>query len=135
MRHANLHGFADLVLYPIHEETARRMTKDPVSALYKRRERLEEWIEDSGHEGEVILENWETRRKKYTPIDLALRHLTELYKGPHFLYLTPETANLFASYASFDDWISNIRMVVSADDQPLHPKLEKHRSRWDFAVQ
>lgn len=35
--------FMKLVLYPLHEETVRRMTKEPVKAWYKRDDRLHEW--------------------------------------------------------------------------------------------
>lgn len=40
--------FTKLVLYPLHEETVRRMTKEPVSAYYKREDRLHEWKREQG---------------------------------------------------------------------------------------
>lgn len=108
----NTRSFTQLVLYPIHEETMRRMSKNPVSPYYKREKRLQEWLKE--HEREAIsLDGWEGKRKKYTPIDSALRHLTETLPSPHFMYVTPEMANLFASFSSFEDWIVKIRLLLS----------------------
>ena len=41
-------SFAKLVLYPLHEETVKRMFKEPVSPYYKREKQLQEWIEEHG---------------------------------------------------------------------------------------
>lgn len=124
--------FTKLVLYPLHEETVRRMSKDPVQAFYKREDRLHDWKREQG-KSFITVENWEGKRKKYTPLDSALRHLTEIYPGPHFLYLTPETANQFAAYTSFETWIVQIRLLLSEAPAHLHPRLEKFRHRWDVA--
>ena len=105
-------AFAKLVLYPLHEETVRRMTKEPVSPFYRRDDRLHEWKRERGHQ-KVAIDSLEGKRKKYTPIDSALRHLTEAYASPHFLYVTPETANLFASFSSFETWIVKIRLLLT----------------------
>jgi DNA segregation ATPase FtsK/SpoIIIE-like protein len=118
-------SFAKFVLYPIHEETMRRMSKSPVSAYYKREKRLYEW-----KQGQVAIDGWEGKRKKYTPLDSALRHLTETLPAPHFLYLTPEMANLLASFSSFEEWIVKMRLVLSSEPTVLHPRLEKFRNRW-----
>ncbi|GGG14259.1 hypothetical protein [Paenibacillus abyssi] len=125
-------SFAKLVLYPLHEQTVKRMSKEPVSSFYKREDRLHEWKRDRGRSIAVI-ESWEGKRKKYTPMDYALRHLTEKYSGPHFLYVTPETANQFASYTSFKEWIVKIRLILSSEPRLLHPLLEKYRHRWQVA--
>lgn len=124
--------FSRLVLYPLHEETVRRMTHDPVSSYYKREDRLHDWKRERGSSS-ITVENLEGKRKKYTPIDSALRHLTERYPSPHFLYLTPENANLFASYSSFEEWIKKLRLLMSHDPGTLHPHLEKFRHRWSVA--
>ena len=76
-------AFAKLVLYPLHEETVRRMTKELVSPFYKRDDRLHEWKRERGHQ-KVAIDSLEGKRKKYTPIDSALRHLTEAYASPPF---------------------------------------------------
>ncbi|NGM80877.1 hypothetical protein G5B47_00470 [Paenibacillus sp. 7124] len=125
-------NFGKLVLYPLHEETVRRMSKEPVSSYYKREDRLHDWKREQGASF-ITVENWEGKRKKYTPIDAALRHLTERYSGPHFLYLTPETADLFASFSSFEEWIKNLRLLLSEKPQALHPRLEKFSHRWSVA--
>ncbi|QMV44087.1 hypothetical protein [Cohnella cholangitidis] len=127
---ADSRSFKKLVLYPIHEETMRRMSKDPISAYYKREKRLNEWARDREND-KVSIDGWEGKRKKYTPIDAALRHLTETLPAPHFLYVTPETANLFSSFSSFEEWIVKIRLVLSAEPDRLHPRLEKYGHRWD----
>ncbi len=123
-------SFMKFVLYPLHEETVRRMTKEPVSPFYKRDDRLHEWKRERGHQ-KVAIDSLEGKRKKYTPIDSALRHLTEAYASPHFLYVTPETANLFASFSSFETWIVKIRLLLTQEPRVLHPRLEQYRHRWD----
>ncbi|MDT3424802.1 hypothetical protein J2Z22_000314 [Paenibacillus forsythiae] len=125
-------SFSKLVLYPLHEETVRRMSRQPVSSYYKREDRLHEWKREQGASG-ITVENLEGKRKKYTPIDSALRHLTERYPAPHFLYLTPETANLFASFSSFEEWIKKLRLLLTEAPQSPHPRLDKFRHRWSVA--
>ncbi|BBI32964.1 hypothetical protein [Cohnella abietis] len=125
-------SFTKLVLYPIHEETMRRMSKKAaVSPYYKREKRLYEWLLERGNKITTI-DGWEGKRKKYTPIDSALRHLTETLAAPHFIFVTPETANLFASFASFEEWIVKIRLILIAEPHIIHPKLEQYRHRWDI---
>ncbi|MBW4080821.1 hypothetical protein [Paenibacillus sp. S150] len=125
-------NFTKLVLYPLHEETVRRMSKEPVQAFYKREDRLHEWKRAQGRSF-VTVESLEGKRKRYTPLDSALRHISEVYPSPYFLYLTPETANQFASYASFEEWIVKLRLILSAPPASVHPRLEKFRHRWDVA--
>lgn len=125
------YAFDKLVLYPLHEETVRRMLKEPVSAFHKREKRLFEWKHDRGY-SKVVIEGWEGKRKKYTPMDSALRLLSEKYKAPYFLYITPEKANLFASFSSFEEWIVKIRLLLTAEPGDLHPKLEKYQHRWSY---
>ncbi|QJD87944.1 hypothetical protein [Cohnella herbarum] len=124
-------SFAKFVLYPIHEETAKRMSKEPVSPYYKREKLLREWEPERGRIA-IAIDGWEGKRKKYTPIDSALRHLTETLPAPHFLLVTPQTANQFASFASFEEWIVKIRLLMSSEPSRLHPRLEQNRHRWDL---
>jgi len=124
--------FTKLVLYPLHEETVRRMTKEPVLPYYKREDRLHEWKRNQGSSF-ITVENLEGKRKKYTPLDSALRHIADVYPSPHFLYLTPEMANLFASFSSFEEWIVKLRLLLSASPAHLYPRLKKYRHRWDVA--
>ncbi|WP_308637485.1 hypothetical protein [Paenibacillus silvisoli] len=131
--------FAKLVLYPLHEETIRRMTKEAVLPYYKRLDRLHDWKRAVESERvlnvglTITVEGLEGKRKKYTPIDAALRHLADSYPSPYFLYLAPDMANLFASYSSFEEWIVKLRLVLSSPPAALHPKLERYRHRWDVA--
>ena len=81
----------------------------------------------------VTIEGWEGKRKKYTPIEAALRHMTEKYPAPHFVYLSPEMANQFASFSSFEEWIVKVRLLLSASPGQLHPRLEKYRHRWNVS--
>ncbi|QYR19168.1 hypothetical protein KZ483_14480 [Paenibacillus sp. sptzw28] len=122
-------SFAKLVLYPLHEETVRRMTKEPVTANYKREDRLHKWKRERVR-SDIVIEGFEGKRKRYTPIDSALRYLTEKYKSPYFLYMTPQTANMFASYSSFEEWIVKLRLLLFAEPREVHPRLEKYRHRW-----
>ncbi|WNS45487.1 hypothetical protein [Paenibacillus sp. MMS20-IR301] len=124
--------FVKLVLYPLHEETVRRMSKEKVEPLYKREDRLHEWKREQGRSF-ITVEGLEGKRKKYTPLDSAMRHISGIYPAPYFLYLTPDMANLFASYSSFEEWIVKLRLVLSEAPGQLHPRLEKFRHRWDIA--
>ncbi|AZN39280.1 hypothetical protein [Paenibacillus albus] len=132
---AGKRAFVRLVLYPLHEETVRRMTKEPVRAYHKRVDQLHEWKhERSGGGAGIIIEGFEGKRKKYTPIDTALRHLTQTYPSPYFIYMSPETANLFASFESFEEWIVKLRLLLPMEPSVLHPKLAEYRGRWDVAA-
>ncbi|MDO7905623.1 hypothetical protein Q5741_04255 [Paenibacillus sp. JX-17] len=129
---AQKRAFAKLVLYPLHEETVRRMFKEPVSSLYKREDRLHDWKRHSGRH-HVMVENLEGKRKKYTPVDSALRHLEEKYESPLFLYVTPEMANAIASYSTFEEWIKKIRLLIIPPFETLHPRLEAYSHRWSWS--
>ncbi|SET17568.1 hypothetical protein [Paenibacillus sp. NFR01] len=124
--------FAKLVLYPLHEETVRRMSKEPVLPYYKREGRLHEWKREHGT-SMITVETLEGKRKKYTPMDSALRHIADIYPAPYFLYLTPENANAFAAYSSFETWIVKLRLILSEEPERLHPRLAKFSHRWDVA--
>ncbi|WP_046212986.1 hypothetical protein [Paenibacillus wulumuqiensis] len=124
--------FDRLVLYPLHEQTVKRMSKAPVSPFYKREDRLHEWRRDTGRK-DIIIENWEGKRKKYTPIEAALRTLIDHYASPYFLLMTPEMANLFASFSTFEEWIVKVSLVLTKRPSHLHPRLEKYASRWRVA--
>lgn len=125
-------SFSRLVLYPLHEETAKRMFKGKVRPFYKRERELEEWMMDK--EGQsIVLESFESKRRKYTPMDTALRHLVDKYNGPYFVLLTGEMANAFASFSSFEDWIVKLRLILLSEPQYVHPRLEKYWHRWDLS--
>ena len=125
--------FVRLVLYPLHDETVRRMTKEPVGAYYKREDRLHEWRRDC-RLLPITVDGREGKRKKYTPIDLALRYFADTYEPPLFLLVSPDTANLFASYASFEPWIVKIRLLLTKEPSFVHQRLEQYRHRWDVAA-
>jgi len=125
-------AFAKLVLYPLHEETAKRMYRRSIEPYYRREERLFAWKREQGN-GRITVETWEGKRKKYTPIEAALRHLSDIYPAPLFLYMTPETANAFASFSTFEEWIVKLRLVLTEAPDAAHPRLDKFSHRWDVA--
>ncbi|MCG7409788.1 hypothetical protein MH117_20485 [Paenibacillus sp. ACRRX] len=131
VQQAEQRSFAKLVLYPLHEQSTKRMYAEPVSAYYKREDRLHEWKRDRGYH-DVAIESWEGRRKKYTPVETALHHIMDTYRAPYFLYVTPDMANLLASYASFEAWIVKVRLLLSAEPDHIHPRLTQYRQRWDW---
>ena len=123
--------FKKLVLYPLHEETVRRMSKQPVAPYYKREKQLFDWKKEAGSTL-VTVETWEGKRKKYTPFEAAVRHLEEIYSAPLFLYVTPEVALQLASYASFEEVITKVRLILS--ERPAsHAVLQKFQHRWQVA--
>jgi len=132
LRVAENRQYALLVLYPLHEETVKRLSRQPVSPYYRRKERLEEWVEANGG-SRVAIDGWEGKRKKYTPIEAALRQLTASFDPPFALYLEPDVANRFASFDTFETWIVQLRLVLSEAPDAVHPKLAAFRHRWDVA--
>jgi nicotinic acid mononucleotide adenylyltransferase len=130
---AERNDFARIVLYPLHEATMRRM-RIPEEQPYHRRVRaLEEAIEALAVPVPVQIDQWENKRKKYTPIDTALDTLTRHYAGPHFLCLTGEVANLFAAFSSFEGWIRKLRLVIRAEPGfAAHPRLAAWDGRWEL---
>ncbi|OWA37762.1 hypothetical protein B9G55_06880 [Saccharibacillus sp. O16] len=124
-------SFAHLVLYPLHEATVKRLTGENASAFYKRDDRLHEWRKEQQVMRNVSVESWDGKRKKYTPLEAALRFIQEKYPSPLFIYLTPDNANRFASFATFEEWIVRIRLVLDEAPEQLHPRLVKYRNRWD----
>ncbi|EFM12418.1 conserved hypothetical protein [Paenibacillus curdlanolyticus YK9] len=127
-------GFRKLVLYPLHEATGKRMFDQPISPYYKREDRLHEWRREQA-DPTIVVEGLEGKRKKYTPFESAMRHLTETYPSPYFVYVTPEMANLLASYATFEEWIVKLRLILSEEPSAaqLHPRLQKFAHRWRVA--
>ena len=124
--------FKKLIFYPLHEETVRRMDGNKkVDPLYKREQRLNNWIQQLPDTYDLGMELWEGKRKKYTPIEAALRHLTTKYAAPHFIYLTPYYSHMFASYPSFEEWINKVRLIISEPMSPTPVKLQKYEKRWD----
>lgn len=128
--YAEQRNFEKFVLYPIHEETAKRMNIATVRPYHKRLDDLHEWKRDR-QDPDILVEGLDGKRKKYTPLDSALRHMSEIYPKPFFLLMTPEMANRFASYASFDEWISKLRLVLTVQPEAPHPKLIQASRRWD----
>jgi hypothetical protein len=129
--------FTHVIFYPIHEETGRRMGIQPLTSYFKRMDRLQELLQDT--EGEVppgikvTLDQWEGKRKKYTPVETALDFLTEKNKGPFFVWMTERLAGKWASYASFPEWIRKLRLVVAPPyGNPLPQSMEEYASRWEY---
>lgn len=126
-------SFQKLVLYPLHEETVRRMfSRMPVSAYHKREKRLQEWKQEQSARF-VTVESWEGRRKKYTPFEATVRHLAENYDSPLFFYVHPGVAEQLASYSSFAKIITSIRLILTEPPAADHPVLNQFRSRWQVA--
>lgn len=124
--------FKKLILYPLHEETVRRMDSNKrVDRFYKREQRLQDWIQQVPDTYDLGIELWEEKRKKYTPMEAAFRHITTKYAAPHFIYMSPYYSQLFASYPSFEEWITKVRLIVSEPMSSVPAKLQKYEKRWD----
>jgi hypothetical protein len=123
-----------LVFYPLHEETLKRMGIKEAEPFYHRAERLEELLEKSESEVNAVIDHWEGRRKKYTPMDTAFSFLEEKDTGPFFVYVTLDMANTIAAFEGFDSWIRKLRLCIdmgSHSSPVLHPKLQASAHRWD----
>lgn len=129
-------NFAQVVFYPFHEETLKRMGKINARPFVDRVKEMEYLLEEKSETMPMQIEKWEGKRKKYTPIDAAFKHLTEKYPAPHFVYMSGEVANCFASYPVFEAWIRKLRVFIDKKNTavPLHPKLEKYPHRWECVL-
>jgi len=131
---------AKLVFYPLHEETLRRMGVRHAAPYYRRTMALEALLEQVETRLDIAVDHWEGRRKKYTPVDTAFRYLAEKYAGPHFVWVTAETANKLAGFDSFEGWIKKVRLWIDASGTggrmpELHPRLQAAANRWDAVEQ
>lgn len=125
--------FERVVLYPLHENTLKRMGIEVNNKYFSRLDNLEDTLLDIKSYIPVSIDKLDGKRKKYTPIDFILNHLVEKHSKPHFLCLSKGIANKFASYSSFDNLIKNIRLIIFEDGtKGLHDKLEKNSKRIEF---
>ncbi|MFC0216669.1 hypothetical protein ACFFK0_30170 [Paenibacillus chartarius] len=125
-------SFHKLVLLPQHEETLRRMKLQAELPYYKRVHGLNGWLEEHQPQLPVQIDEWEGKRQKYTPLDTLLQFAVDKYKAPHFVAMTDTYANAFATYASFDEWIRRVRLlVVTKPGFEPHPKLAARDNRWE----
>ncbi|NHN32024.1 hypothetical protein [Paenibacillus agricola] len=123
-----------LVLYPLHEETLKRMGERGATSYYRRADGLEAWLEQIEQPVATVIDRFEGRRKKYTPMDLAFRFLEEKYEGPYFVYVTLEMANTIAAFDDFEAWIRKVRLFIDLKFSVaanLHPRLLATAHRWE----
>jgi len=130
---ADERAFAKIVFYPLHEETLRRMDKRlAVSPHYARAAKLESMLEETGTDLDWVIDGFEGKRKKYTPMDTAFRYLDEKYNAPHFVYVTGDMAHMLAGYDTFETWIKRLRLLIADGGRaPEHPRLQQCASRWE----
>lgn len=125
--------FLKIVLFPHHEKTLRSMGLEDVPAYHKRVKHLHSLVDElPGSVVALRIDTWEEKRKKYTPMELILRYAEETYKGPFFLYLTDRYANHFSTFASFEECIKKVRLLINPKyGVPLSKKMENHEKRWE----
>jgi hypothetical protein len=134
-RFAEARGFIHVVFYPIHEETGRRMGLQDLAPYFRRVEQLQALLEEAEAPSglKITLDQWEGKRRKYTPVETALDFLTEKNKGPFFVWMTERLAAKWGSYASFPDWIRKVRLVVSPPyGNQLPAAMKEFESRWEY---
>ncbi|TCZ80943.1 hypothetical protein E0485_01260 [Paenibacillus albiflavus] len=125
-------AFAKVVFAPQHEETLRRMKYPCDIPFYKRIKNLNQIIELLQPHTDYVIDEWEGKRKKYTPIDTLLRFLVDKYPGPYFVYMNDWYANVFANTVEFEAWIKRLRFFIDPRFRsPLHPKILNAAGRWD----
>lgn len=129
---AERRSIARIVLYVPHEETLKRMGIPHPAPMHKREKSLEEIVAGLPVAVPLEIDTWERRRKKYTPMDLTLRTMTEKYRSPYFVGLSGAFANRFASYQHFEEWIRKLRLVVAERSPSFvpHPLLQNAANRW-----
>jgi nicotinic acid mononucleotide adenylyltransferase len=126
--------FIKVVLFPHNEKTLRSMGHREGAPFHKRVKHLETLVEElPATPIGIRIDRWEEKRKKYTPMEMILRYVEETYKAPYFLYLTAEYANLFSTFASFEECLKKVRLLITKQEgvQPTS-KLEKFEKRWEY---
>lgn len=134
IRLAEGRSFEAVVFYPLHEETLRRMGIRDAAPYYQRMKLLEEALSETKRRGkiEVRIDQWEGKRKCYTPFETALAFLAEKHRPPFFVALQGDLANRIAGFASFAELIRKYRLwIVSPFTENVHPALSKHLTRWE----
>jgi hypothetical protein len=127
--------FAQVVLFPQHEETLRRMGIHSQSPYYARVNHIEMLIDELTAPIELEVDKWEGKRKRYTPLDTSLHFLTDKFPAPYFVLMDDRYANLFAGYSSFEEWIKKLRLVIRVKSGLLpHPKLQSFADRWEHLI-
>lgn len=130
----NERSFAKVVFAPQHEETLKRMKFPCDNPYYKRIKNLQAIIESLHIQNHYVIDQWEGKRKKYTPLNTLLSFLTEKYPGPYFVYMNDWYANVFAATAEFDAWIKRLRILLDPKFRvPAHHKLQNVVDRLDRA--
>lgn len=122
--------FDKIIFYPLHEQTLKRMEIEVTSKYFDRLKRLENLIIELNTDIPISINKLDGKRKRYTPIDFILSHLSEASKKPHFVYMSNKTANKFSNYSSFPKWISELRLIVNGGI--AHGNLGKFKKRIDF---
>ncbi|MBP1934950.1 hypothetical protein J2Z37_004970 [Ammoniphilus resinae] len=125
-------GFSQVIFYPQHEETLRRMNIPVSRPYFKRLDLLFELLEESTHVMPASIDQWEGKRKKYTPIETSLSFLTEKYQSPHFVLMNAIYADKISTYKGFEEQIRKIRLIIRAGDH-FRPNgiLQKYTHRWE----
>ncbi|MGZ4133577.1 MAG: hypothetical protein ACXVC1_00250 [Tumebacillaceae bacterium] len=126
--------FIKVVLFPHNEKTLRSMGYRDMAPFYKRVKHLDALIEDMPSSPIALrVDNYEEKRQKYTPMEMILRYVEETYKAPYFLYLTDRYANHFSTFASFEECLKKVRLlIVPKYGTTLTSKLEKAEKRWEY---
>ncbi|MFD2168576.1 hypothetical protein [Tumebacillus lipolyticus] len=132
---AHLRKFTKIVLFPHHEKTLKSMGESGVSPYHARVKKLRHLVDEQRSTIPIAIDNWEEKRKKYTPIELILRYFEESYRPPYFLYLSDRYANQFSAFASFEACIKKVRLLIWQQDRTdLTARLMQYSHRFDIVV-
>jgi hypothetical protein len=130
---ANERNFVKVVLYPHHDLTLRRMGIQVKNPYHSRVKWLEELASLSVNPIPTVIDEWEGKRKKYTPVETSLAFLKSKYPAPYFLYADQGYAVKISSYVTFEDWIREVRLFIKGDGRFIATKnLEKYNNRWEI---
>jgi hypothetical protein len=130
---AETRRFTKIVLFPHNEKTLRTMGEEGVSAFHARVKNLAYLAYDSPSSLPIVVDKWEEKRKKYTPMELIVRYFEESYRAPYFLYLSDRYANIFSTFASFEECIKKVRLVIDQKHGLLPTsRLDDYQNRWDY---
>jgi hypothetical protein len=130
---AETRRFARVVLFPHQDKTLKPMGLTAEQSFALRLRGLQELVAATITPVHVSVDRYEEKRKKYTPLELIVRHAEDKYPSPLFLFVSETYANAIAGFASFEECIRRVRLLLHGESgRRVHPRLDEYEKRWDY---
>lgn len=101
-----------VVFYPFHEKTLKRMGLESEMPYHRRVKQVQGWLEEIDSDVHAEVDQWEGKRKKYTPVEASFRFIQEKHGGRIVLALTREMHAILSSYKTFESLMKDTEVVI-----------------------